>query len=481
MVPRAGALLLALCLAAGPASAAWTSFHGDERNTGHQASGTFGGLGEVWWRTTLSPRTHVEATPVTAEGVVIVADWSGLVRALRTATGEEVWRHAMSGKVVGTPAISGSRVFAVDTNGQVKALDLRTGAELARATIGPTFASPTVHEGKLFIGNEAGDMNAFDTRTLTLLWRFNVGSVSVDGGKEGSCQNPIPKGQVRGAAAVYEGTVVFASLNNWVYAVSEQGEPGQHTRPLWVFESQDVVFASPVIDHANKRVLVGSYDERLHAMPVKLWGTSAVTGGSTRWCNVPQNDAAWSFTVPSGIGNSKVHATPATDGSLVYVGAQNGRLFAIDARTGEERWRYATSGAIIASPAVANGRVVVASDDGRVHFLHPNGTIQAKVEMGGPILANVAVDDGSAYIASFDGVIVRAGPERPGLPNLRLEGLNWTDGKASVTVRNAGSKAAAASATAFLVDGVEWARLATPALQRNATLRLEVAVPATSS
>src|SRR5690606_803223 len=54
-------------------------------------------------------------------------------------------------------------------------------------------------------------------------------------------------------------------------------------------------------------------------------------------------------------------ATPAVAGGSVYVGDWSGVVYAIDAETGEERWRHETdvhptvySGQIVGSPAVAD-------------------------------------------------------------------------------------------------------------------------------
>ena len=61
---------------------------------------------------------------------------------------------------------------------------------------------------------------------------------------------------------------------------------------------------------------------------------------------------------------------------VVYVGADNGFLYGIDAITGQILLQTLTGGAIDSSPTVANGIVYVGSDDGRVYAL---GTLAASV------------------------------------------------------------------------------------------------------
>ena len=52
---------------------------------------------------------------------------------------------------------------------------------------------------------------------------------------------------------------------------------------------------------------------------------------------------------------------------VVYIGSENGYLYALDGRTGRQRWRLETDGDIVSSPAVAAGVVYVGSDDSQVY------------------------------------------------------------------------------------------------------------------
>jgi outer membrane protein assembly factor BamB len=67
-----------------------------------------------------------------------------------------------------------------------------------------------------------------------------------------------------------------------------------------------------------------------------------------------------------------VESSPAVSGGVVYIGSGDGCLYALNALTGEERWRlgtgrFATGGRVRSSPAVAGGRVFVGSMDGTVY------------------------------------------------------------------------------------------------------------------
>ena len=59
-----------------------------------------------------------------------------------------------------------------------------------------------------------------------------------------------------------------------------------------------------------------------------------------------------------------MQSDPAVADGVVYFGADDGNLFALNAATGSPLWVYGTGSAIEGSPAVADGRVYVGSDNG---------------------------------------------------------------------------------------------------------------------
>jgi outer membrane protein assembly factor BamB len=54
-------------------------------------------------------------------------------------------------------------------------------------------------------------------------------------------------------------------------------------------------------------------------------------------------------------------------GSRVFVGAADGRLYALDLKTGNQVWEHQATGGFTGSPAVADGKLVVATDRGVVY------------------------------------------------------------------------------------------------------------------
>jgi outer membrane protein assembly factor BamB len=53
------------------------------------------------------------------------------------------------------------------------------------------------------------------------------------------------------------------------------------------------------------------------------------------------------------------YASPSSDGGLIFAVARSGAIRALDAATGDERWRASTGALTYGTPSVADGRVFV--------------------------------------------------------------------------------------------------------------------------
>ena len=54
-------------------------------------------------------------------------------------------------------------------------------------------------------------------------------------------------------------------------------------------------------------------------------------------------------------------------GSRAFVGAADGRLYALDVKTGKVLWQHEAGGGFNGSPAVSRGRLVIGNDNGAVY------------------------------------------------------------------------------------------------------------------
>ena len=58
------------------------------------------------------------------------------------------------------------------------------------------------------------------------------------------------------------------------------------------------------------------------------------------------------------------------DGKVV-VGSDDGSLYIVSLADGKKLWSYDVGEPIIAAPALANGTIIIGAEDGRVHAFGP--------------------------------------------------------------------------------------------------------------
>lgn len=82
-----------------------------------------------------------------------------------------------------------------------------------------------------------------------------------------------------------------------------------------------------------------------------------------------------------------------------------GKLYALDYKTGKKRWESATGGKIYSTPAVWKNTVVVGSSDHYIYgFSAKDGALKWKTRTGRAVLGSPAIAGGVAFIGGSDGV-----------------------------------------------------------------------------
>ncbi len=64
-----------------------------------------------------------------------------------------------------------------------------------------------------------------------------------------------------------------------------------------------------------------------------------------------------------------MYSSPALADGVIFVGSNDGKLYAVDAETGATKWTFAATGRIASSPAVSGGVVYVESYDSQLYAI----------------------------------------------------------------------------------------------------------------
>jgi outer membrane protein assembly factor BamB len=104
------------------------------------------------------------------------------------------------------------------------------------------------------------------------------------------------------------------------------------------------------------------------------------------------------WTVPIGV---QLESSPAIAGGVVYFGASDHGLYAVNAATGAPLWHDVLGDVVHSSPAVVGGVVYVGCNDGTVRaFDALTGAALWSVQTGGPVISSPAVTGGTVYIGT---------------------------------------------------------------------------------
>lgn len=237
-------------------------------------------------------------------------------------------------------------------------------------------ASPAVSaDWPMFRGNAArtGYTSEQAAPPLSRAWEFSAG------------------GDILSSPVVYGGAVFFGSRDGKIRAVSASAGAG-----LWSYQTGGWVDSSPAVYGAA--VYAASVDGYLYALnrtsgallwraplggpsvssPLPLAGKIFVGAGQ------PENklkvfDAATGELLAERPAGQPVESAPSTDGTVVYYGANDGRLYAVYAAAAGLKWSYQTMGgrySMTAAP-VSSGTVYALPgyDENKPLALGPSGAL----------------------------------------------------------------------------------------------------------
>lgn len=191
--------------------------------------------------------------------------------------------------------------------------------------------------------------------------------------------------------------------------------PGDGASRAWTAATGSVSYGSPLVDQGSGRAFVGSVEGEVRALTV-------------------DGLFLWSTDVGDNVATRPVLA----DGTLV-VGSEDGDIVGLDPDGGEVRWRTSTGGPVVSWPVATGGLVVIGSDDGVVRALDPaDGSVRWTFEVGGGIEAPITAVEGGFLVADRSGQVTRlTGTGRevwtsaPG-GTLRTEVTTLEDGQAAL-------------------------------------------------
>ncbi|MFP5391663.1 MAG: PQQ-binding-like beta-propeller repeat protein [Gammaproteobacteria bacterium] len=145
---------------------------------------------------------------------------------------------------------------------------------------------------------------------------------------------------------------------------------------------------------------------------------------------------------------AELRASPVVAAGVLFAGAENGNLYAIDVKTRQLKWIYHAAGGISSTPAVVDGMVFVLARDGQVHAVEaasgkPVWTFRTQGEAAfstyglyeTPLAAGLVPDPWDFYLSS---PLAHKGRIYVGSSDARVYALDAKTGKLEWTYKTGG-------------------------------------------
>jgi outer membrane protein assembly factor BamB len=219
------------------------------------------------------------------------------------------------------------------------------------------------------------------------------------------------------------GQVTIQPAEQWVAATGPRD--ALFIDPTWEFATDGYVDADLVA--GDGRLYVASWDGKLRAMNDQgevLWiknlgdtldATPALAGGQIfvqSWSrevyalDAASGDVRWRFDYSPSRADDHRQAGLLVVDDLVLVPAWNGTLFALDVVSGERRWSFSGGQPLRAQPVYDGENIYLASGDGTLSALGVDGSLRWQKSLEAPLLRAPALLPQGVAVVSREGQVV---------------------------------------------------------------------------
>jgi outer membrane protein assembly factor BamB len=267
--------------------------------------------GTIQWK--FKTNGEIRSTATIIDGIVYFTSSDGNCYALKTKDGSVSWRfqtgpdtqYDFADYYQSSPIIADSLVYVGFGNGAFHALHVATGKSIWKyQTNGPIRVRAAIDSDRIFVGSFDGTFYALNRHSGELLWNFKTIG-----------HRYFSKGEVMGNPVAGYGLVHFGARDYNEYSLD-----------------QDSGFA-----YWNKRFARG-------------WGLALTLTDSVLYVGTSDDrvliayDPVWGAELWRTNLGFNIFGPPTRKDSTIYVGTLQGRMFALDTKSGAIQWSFATDG-----------------------------------------------------------------------------------------------------------------------------------------
>lgn len=299
-------------------------------------------------------------------------------------SGNLLWKCPLGASIRNSIAIESGKVLAQDVHGQLYAIDAENGTiswqkDLEIGVVPALNDGLVAARGVVYAGT-GKSLAAFDAATGRQLWR----NTQWDRGEGCTATLSLSDRNVLIGHAHWGGLFANDATTGKMLWGSWDGElrhrsssPAMWGDHFYILSAQSLF----VMEAGSGRMLVRKklgYDVNVSSTPL-VTASAIIFGTSDRGIvalDKETYETKWTFKTGTAliwsapyIGNrpATVETSPVLAGNIVYVGASDGVLYALDAEKGTLLWKHATGAPVFASVAVSGNSLYAADFSGNVY------------------------------------------------------------------------------------------------------------------
>ncbi len=220
------------------------------------------------------------------------------------------------------------------------------------------------------------------------------------------------------ASAFYKDGLVYApNADGKLYALNENGVL------QWAFEAEGPNWSKPTAD--DQYLYLASMDHYVYALDLN-YAASDLTAGDGGTMNMVK-EPVWKTDLDTAVVSDPLLA----DGAL-YVGTIDGKMFKLDAGTGNILWTYEGETkikSIWTKPAIIDNVLFFATEDGYIYALDTetgNPVWNSPVNTESQIVASGVVMEQTIGFGTLDGNLIIVDKDQVASPSISREGSIYT-------------------------------------------------------
>lgn len=330
------------------------------------------------WSTRIGGGTdgyYLKLTPVASAGVIYAAEHDGVVQALDSSNGKQIWKHKTRKPVTGGPGLGEGMVLVGTRDGEVLALSETDGEFLWEAQVSSEIlAAPRVDLGVVVVRTVDGKVFGLDSASGQRLWVY---------------ERAVPLLTLRGTSApqLQSGLAVIG-FDGGILAALE-------------IKSGSLIWEKRIALPSGRSTLERMVD--IDAEPRILDGVVHVATfqGRVAVVRLETGDVAWVRDLSSYAGLS-------VDFDHVYLTDEHSEIWALDRISGDSVWKQEQlKNRALTAPASYGDYLVAGDFEGYLHWLNrEDGSMLGRIRLDdSQIIAAPFVADDTLFAYSSDGVL----------------------------------------------------------------------------